>query len=64
MKKKYVIYSLIEGGYWDENYPSFRGWIFATLYDSPDDKRIMKQLELCTKSSKPIEIKEIYFKQF
>lgn len=62
VKKTYVVYSVLESGYWDSNQERFRGPIFATHYDSDDSDEIMAAVAMAATPGTLIEIKTIYSK--
>lgn len=59
MKKRYIIKELIYNGYWDSEYRSFKGIVFASQYLSKQDAINVINAEL-----KPgrYEIIKIYIK--
>lgn len=58
MKKYYVIKMAYDSGFWSEEHQDFKGWLYATKYESDSD--IFSSEARAAAQKKPITILEVY----
>jgi hypothetical protein len=60
MKNEFwVIEGVVNGGFWDSEFCQFRGFMFATYYQSEDCEEINKDIKIAWKN--PCKKTKIYY---